>query len=327
MNRRIAMACGDYDRTRALADGTVRVQGVDLTYLTLTAEETFFRMMRYEEFDIAEMSLSSYVLSLDFDDPPFIAIPVFPSRAFRHSGIFINAEGGIASPEDLVGRRVGLPEYQLTACVWIRGILEDFHGVPHDAVTYVTGGLEDPARIEKSALRLPDRIRIESAPRGATLAQMLDAGELDAIYAPRTPSTYGNGRVTRLFPDVQGVEASYFRETGIFPTMHAVVIQRRLYEEAPWLAMNLVTAFTQALDLALPKLRDTTALHYSLPWLVQHAEDAAAAMGENPWKYGLAHNHATIDRFLDYSHRQGLAQVRRSPEELFAAETRERFAV
>src|SRR5262249_22934837 len=161
--------------------------GTELIYLALSPEEIFFRMMRHREFDVAELSLSSYVLSLDDEAPPFVAIPVFPSRSFRHSAIFTNAEASIREPSDLVGRRVGVPEWQLTAVVWIRGILAEHYGLPIDAVTYVTGGLEDPRRIEKKALNLPPSIRIERAAEGRSLSDLLDAGELDAIYAPRAP--------------------------------------------------------------------------------------------------------------------------------------------
>src|SRR5665213_3035367 len=171
-HRKLVLACADYDRTRALGCGRIAPEGVDLTYLPLEPEETFFRMMRYREFDAAELSLSSYVLSLDDEFPPFEAIPVFPSRSFRHSGIFVNSKGSVREPADLVGRRVGVPEYQLTAIVWIRGILAEHHGLPAESVTYVTGGLEQPGRIEKKTLSLPASIRVERAPEGRTLAEM-----------------------------------------------------------------------------------------------------------------------------------------------------------
>ena len=196
---RLSLACWDYDRTRSLSDGRVTPQGIDLVYLTLSPEESFFRMMRFKEFDVAEMSLSSYVLSLDDPKRPFVAIPVFPSRAFRHSGIFVRRGGAVRQPSDLVGKRVGIPEYQLTALVWIRGILEEFYGVPYDSVTYVTGGLEQSGRIEKARVRLPESVSIERAPEGATLSAMLDQGAIDAIYAcllytsMRTPATPGSG--------------------------------------------------------------------------------------------------------------------------------------
>jgi 4,5-dihydroxyphthalate decarboxylase len=325
--RRLALACNDYDRTRALRDGRVVPDGVELTYLPLVVEETFFRMMRHREFDVAELSLSSYVLSLDDADPPFVAIPVFPSRSFRHSSVYSTRDGAIREPADLAGGRVGLAEYQLTANVWIRGILAEHHGLPFDSVTYVTGGLEDPRRIEKRALDLPDKIRVERAPQGRCLAQMLDAGELDAIYSPRAPSTFGQGRVVRLFDDVRSVERAYFEATRLFPIMHTIVLRRDLYEDARWLAQSLYKAFDAALGEVRAALHDTTALRYSLPWLVAHAEETEALMGPNPWAYGLGGNVENLAAFLRYSHEQGLARKLRAPEELFAPETLESFAL
>jgi len=205
---RMTLACWDYDRTRALADGSVPVEGVDLVYLTLPVEETFFRMLRNREFDCAELSLSSYVMSLEHKDPPFVAIPVFPSRMFRHSGIYVSKASGIVEPGQLVGKRVGNPEYQLTAHVWIRGILAEEYGVPVDGVEYLTGGLEEAGRIEKQKLDLPAGIRIRSIEPTQTLAQLLAEGKIDAVYAPRAPSTLHSrpDAVRRLFEDYASVE-------------------------------------------------------------------------------------------------------------------------
>jgi 4,5-dihydroxyphthalate decarboxylase len=325
--RRLALACWDYDRTRGLWDGRIAPEGIDLTYLALSPEETFFRMMRYREFDAAELSLSSYVLSLEADPPPFVAIPVFPSRAFRHSGIYVNAERGIREPGDLAGGRVGVAEYQLTANVWIRGILAERHGVPIDAVTYVTGGLEQPGRIEKYAVDLPERIRVERAPEGRTLSELLDAGEIDAIYSPRAPSTFGNGRVVRLFADWPEAEKGYFRDTGIFPIMHVLAIRRELYEESPWIARSLYKAFDAALAEVRPQLHEVAALKYALPWIAAHAEETEALMGPNPWAYGLEPNRDVLATFLRYSAEQGLARRPREPESLFVPESLESYAV
>lgn len=323
--RKLVLACNDYDRTRGLRDGRVAPEGVDLTYLPLMVEETFFRMMRHREFDVSELSLSSYVLSLDDEPRPFVAIPVFPSRSFRHSGIYVNRKRGITKPEDLSGGRVGVAEYQLTANVWIRGILSEHYGLPFDSVTYVTAGLEDPNRIEKKALNLPPSIRIERAPAGKTLSRMLADGELDAVYSPRTPSTFHSGGVGRMFDDSVAVEKEWFRETGLFPIMHTVAIRRELYEEAPWLAQSLQKAFTESLDLTWEAMRDSSALRYALPWLITQAEEMWEVLGPDPWAYGVDANRENLATFLRYSHEQGLAARRREPEELFAPETLERF--
>jgi 4,5-dihydroxyphthalate decarboxylase len=247
-NIHLTLACWNYDRTRALAEGRVPVDGVDLTYLNLPVEETFFRMLRYHEFDVAEMSLSSYVMSLFSAAPPFVAIPVFPSRSFRHSCIFINRNSGIGESKDLMGKKVGSPEYQLTAPVWIRGILSDEYDVPVASAKYFTGGQEEPGRIEKMKLSLPAEIHVEPIPPGKTLAKMLDSGELDALYTPRMPSTFqhGSGSVRRLFENHAEVEERYFRKTRIFPIMHTVVIRRDVYEKYPWVAQSLYKAFVLA---------------------------------------------------------------------------------
>jgi 4,5-dihydroxyphthalate decarboxylase len=190
---RLSLACSECDRTQGLRDGTAAVEGVSLTCIGLPVEEVFHRMARFAEFDAAELSLSSYVVSLDLGKP-FIAVPAFPSRMFRHSGIYVNSNSGIREPGDLIGRTVGLAEYQLTANVWIRGILAEHYGVPVASVTYRTGGLHAPGRTEKLPLSLPDDIRVEPVGDGQTLAQLLVAGEIDALYTPRTPAPYAQGR-------------------------------------------------------------------------------------------------------------------------------------
>jgi 4,5-dihydroxyphthalate decarboxylase len=327
LNRKLVLACNDYDRTRALRDGRISPEGVDLTFLPLMVEETFFRMMRHQEFDVSELSLSSYVVSLDDSPPPFTAIPVFPSRSFRHSGIYINADRGIEVPAQLAGGRVGVAEYQLTANVWIRGILSEHYDLPVTSVTYVTGGLEDPGRIEKKPLDLPQSISIERAPAGKTLSRMLDEGEIDAIYSPRAPSTYRTGRVARLFSDCAAVEQAWFRESGLFPIMHTVAIRRELYDEARWLAQSLYKAFEASLALTWEALRDSSALRYSLPWMITQAEEMWDVLGPNPWVYGLEPNRANLSTFLRYSYEQGLASRLRTPDDLFAPESLERFAL
>jgi 4,5-dihydroxyphthalate decarboxylase len=323
----LSLACWDYDRTRALSEGRVAPDGIDLTYLPLAPEETFFRMLRHREFDVAEMSLSSYVLSLDDPEPPFVAIPVFPSRAFRHGCVFVGARSGIERPEDLRGRRVGVPEYQMTAAVWLRGILAEHHGVPVESVTYVTGGLEQAGRTEKIALDLPPEISVERAPAGTTLARLLADGAIDALHTARTPSTFDGERVVRLFRDHAAVERAYFEATRIFPIMHTVVLRRELHERAPWVARSLYKAFDAALRETRAALHETTALKYALPWVVAHAEETERLMGPSPWAYGIEPNRHVLERFLSYSHAQGLARRPREPEELFAPETREAFAV
>lgn len=329
MTLALTLACGDYDRTAALADGRVRPEGVDLTYLRLPVEETFFRMLSYGEFDVAELSLSSYCASLCSDDPRFLAIPVFPSRVFRHGSIFVNSESGIDEPSQLRGRVVGTPEYEITAGVWIRGMLADEHGVPVESVSYRTGGLEQAERREKLVLDLPDSLDIRPIGDGRTLSRALAEGDIDALYTARAPSTFGNGdaRVRRLFADPQATEEAYFRATRIFPIMHVIALRRELYERAPWVARSLLKAFTEARDLAYGNLRETAALGCMLPWLPQQVERAGALMGEDFWPYGLEPNRHVLDTFLRYHHEQHLSSRRLDVEELFAPETLEAFAI
>jgi 4,5-dihydroxyphthalate decarboxylase len=326
---RLSLACWNYDRTRALQEGRVPVDGVDLTYLNLPVEETFFRMLRFREFDAAELSLSSYVISLFSENPPFIAIPVFPSRSFRHSCIFINRASGIREPKDLIGKRVGVPEYQLTAPVWIRGILSDEYGVSAASVSYFTGGQEQPGRIEKIKLSLPPEIHVEPIPPGKTLSKMLEVGEIDALYSPRLPSTLrdGSGSVRRLFEDWGAVERDYFRKTRIFPIMHTVVIRRDLYKEHRWVAQSLYKAFVQAQQETYQELREAAALKCMLPWLIQQAEETRSLMGDDYWPYAIQPNVRTLETFLRYSCEQGLSKRPLTPRELFAPECLEAFKI
>jgi 4,5-dihydroxyphthalate decarboxylase len=325
----MTLACWDYDRTRALADGTVRPEGVDLVYLAQPVEETFFRMLRHREFDCAEMSLSSYAMSLGREDRPFVAIPAFPSRFFRHSCIFVSAASGITRPAELAGRRIGSPEYQMTAPVWIRGIMADEYGVPAASPQYLTGGEEEPGRTEKLALDLPPGIRVARIGPDQTLARMLADGEIDALYTARAPSTFRTrpDAVRRLFPDYVAVEREYFRKTRIFPIMHTVVIRRDVYERHRWCARELYKAFVRAQAVTYRGLEETAAHKAMLPWLTAHVEDTQQTFGADWWAYGLEPNRHVLETFLRYHHEQGLSKRRLAPEELFAPETLEAFRV
>jgi 4,5-dihydroxyphthalate decarboxylase len=320
----LTLACWDYDRTLPLANGDIRPEGADLTYLTLPVEETFFRMARYREFEVAELSLSSYVISLG-QDAPFVAIPVFPSRAFRHNGIYVSAASGIQAPADLAGRLVGVPEYQVTAAVWIRGILAERHGVPVDSVRYRTGGLHEAGRTDKISHGAPPGVDIQPIPPGRTLAGMLADGEIDALYSPRTPRPFADGdpRVRRLFADPRDEEEKYYAATGIFPIMHVIVLRRDVYERWPWLAQSLYKAFEEARILTAARMAETAATRYMVPWLYADLERTHQLMGADFWTYGLAANQLTLRTFLRYSHEQGLASRHLDPAELFAPETRE----
>jgi 4,5-dihydroxyphthalate decarboxylase len=328
-NLRLTLACWDYDRTRPIMENRVRFDGIDLTYLNLVVEETFFRQMRHHEFEVSEISFSSYLVSLFQETPPFVGIPVFPSRSFRHSGIYVNTDAGIREPKDLIGRRIGCAEYQLTANVWIRGILNDEYGVAPSSYTTCIGGLEELGRVEKAALSLPEHIRIERIGPAQTLSAMLEAGEIDALFSPRAPSSFagGAGKVRRLFEDAHAAERAYFERTRIFPIMHLVAVRRDVYERHRWVAQSLCKGFAEAQRMAYEDLHQTAALKVMLPWLIPHLAETEKLMGKDFWPYGYAPNVETIDRLLRYHHEQGLSRRRLTPQEIFAPETFESFKI
>jgi 4,5-dihydroxyphthalate decarboxylase len=310
-------------------DGRVSCEGIELNYLNLPVEETFFRMARYQEFDVAEMSLSSYCVSLQKAEKPFIALPVFPSRYFRHSCIYVNAQSGIHEPKDLIGKRIASPEYQMTAPVWIRGILSDHYGVPVDAQPYFFGGEEEIGRIEKLKLELPPNIKVYPIKADQTLSQMLADGELDALYTARTPSSFlrANGRVKRLFEDYPRVERDYYQKTQIFPIMHTIVIKRSVYEANRWIAQSLTKAFTQAQQLVYQDFSETAALKTMLPWLPAYVDETKEVFGDDWWPYGLQKNHKNLDTFTRYHFEQGLSKEKLNPADLFAPESLESFKI
>jgi 4,5-dihydroxyphthalate decarboxylase len=343
----ITLACGPYDRTRALADGRVTIAGAGLRYLTLDPEEVFFRMVTHGEFDVSEMSLATYLVTRDKAaesgvPAPFVAIPVFPSRMFRHTSVYVNrdrlpAAGGdpAAAVLALNGATVGVAEWQLTANVWIRGILAEHYGLPLTSVRYRTGGLNTPGRHEKVALSLPPSIDIAPIPAGATLSGLLAVGDIDAVYSPRAPESFGTGTgtgtgtgsVRRLFADTRAEEESYYAATGIFPIMHVIVIRRAVYEASRWLARELLKAFTAAKRVAYDELARTAALSISLPFVREEHERTVALMGPDYWSYGLEANRHVLSAFARYAADQHL--IRRVPEpgELFAPETGEEFVI
>ena len=323
----LSLACWNYDRTRAIQDGSVQPDGININYHDLPVEETFFRMLRHQEFDIAEMSLSSYTVSLFREPRRFVAIPIFPSRFFRHSCIYVNAKSGIRTPKDLIGKKVGVPEFQMTAPVWIRGTLDELYGVPVDSVTYYTGGEEEPGRSEKLALDLPANIKVQAIPDHKTLSQMLRDGEIDALHTARAPSTYDGKNVVRLFENYGEVEKDYFRKTGLFPIMHTIAIRRDVYEQNRWVAQSLYKAFVEAQKKTYADLRETAVLKAMLPFLNWEVDQTIKEMGTNYWAYGLQENEKVLSTFLKYHYDCGLSKRLLKPEELFAPETHESFTI
>jgi len=319
---------GDYDRTRALLDGRVQIDGVDPVYMTLYPEEMFFRAMRSQDFDICELSFSSYMVKTAQNTCPYVAVPVFLSRAFRHTSIYVRKDR-VHKPEDLKGRRIGLPEYQLSAHVWARAILQDDHGVHPEDVTWLRGGIETPGRPEKIALKLPAGVRLENAPEGTTISELLDRGEIDGFMAPRPPSAQAlsNPAVGWLFDDPTAAAKDYFKRTGIFPIMHVVGVRKTLCDAHPWLPMAVFKAFNQAKGAALEALSDTSATKVTLPFVEEQLKAARETMGQDFWSYGVAANRATLDAFLRHHHAQGLSQKRMQIEEIFHPATYETYAI
>ena len=325
---KLSVAIGNYDRVRALFDGQVAIDGVDPIFMTLPPEEIFFRAFRTVDFDICELSMSSFTVKTAEGTCPYVGVPAFVSRAFRHNSIYVRTDR-IKSPADLKGKRIGLPEYQLTACVWARIILEDDHGIKPSDVTWVRGGIDDPSRPEKITIKLPGGVRLENAPEGKTISQLLEAGEIDAFVAPRAPSLAGkrHPHIGWLFPDPIAAGRDYYKRTGLFPIMHVTGIRRTLVEQHPWLPAAMLKAFTQAKAKCLEELEDTSATKCTLPFVEEELKAARELMGHDFWSYGLAPNRKVLETFLRHHHAQGLSARLVMPEELFHPSTHETFTI
>jgi 4,5-dihydroxyphthalate decarboxylase len=322
------VAVGNYDRVRPMIDGAVQIDGVDPVFMTLPPEEIFFRAFRGQDFDICELSMSSTTVKTAAGNCPYVGVPAFVSRAFRHNSIWVRTDR-IKSPADLKGKRVGLPEYQLTACVWARVMLEDDYGVKPSDITWVRGGIEDPGRPEKITIKLPDGVRMEDAPEGSTISQLLERGEIDGFIAPRVPSLAGRSspNVGMLFPDPIAASKDYFKRTGIFPIMHITGIRRSLVEQHPWLPAAVFKAFSQSKEKCLEALEDTAATKVTLPFVEDQLRLAREFMGHDFWSYGLEANRKVLETFLRFHHKEGLSSRLVAPEELFHPSTHESFAI
>ena len=315
--------CDYWDRTRPLMDGSVKITGVDLNYIVLPLRDLFRRMVRDEEFGAAEMSLSTFVALAGRGDRRFVAIPVFPSRNFRHSYLFVNAKAGIEKPRDLRGKRIGIPEYQMTAGLWIRAFLQHDYGVHPREMEWFTGGLAEAGYTERAHLTLPPDIRLSVIPEHRHLEEMLDKGEIDALIAPVRPKSLvrREGKVRRMFPDSRNVEKDYYQRTGIFPIMHTIVVRRDIYEANRWIAANLFEAFERAKRQGRARLLVTGPLAVALPWVPDDLEEIDEVFGgQDPWVYGIEPNRKVIEALIDYSLEQGLATQRVAVDELFAKE-------
>lgn len=326
----ITIATGDYDRVRPIIDGRIAVEGCETAYFPIPIEEGSYRTFTNHEFDVAEVSLSSYILARSRAEIPYIAIPVFTSRMFRHSAIYVRADSGIARPQDLKGRQVGVPVYTMTAALWVRGMLADEYGVMPSDIHWRTGGLEQPGRYGAYRLDMPPEITVEPIGADQSLSQMLAEGALPAVISARAPSCFepgGNGPVTRMFLDYRTAEEAYYKKTGLYPIMHTVVVRESLAEAHKWLPASLYKAFLAAKTMAVAALDDVTAPHVSTPWIAAEVEATRSLLGRDIWPYGFRDNLKELSAMVRYSHAQGLAVRELDPAELFHPSTRERARV
>jgi 4,5-dihydroxyphthalate decarboxylase len=319
---RVSLATWDHDRVAAIQDGRIGVPGVEIDGHILPTTKLFPIAVQEARFDVTELSVSSYVLQVSRGTSAYTAIPVFVSRAFRHNGFFGRVGSGVTSPADLAGRTVGVPEYQMTAGLWMRGILADDYGVDLSTIRWRTGALDQGVRRERLELELPPGMVVEPIAGGETLQELLLAGEIDGLLAPKPPAAFlqGNPDIRRLVPDYERVEGDYHRRTGFFPIMHLIAVRKALVAEHPWLPAALFDAFTAARDLALARLREVwlgSANRLSLPWLGASMERTLETMGPDYWPYGFASNRAELAAICRYSRAQYLAARDVTPEELF----------
>lgn len=322
MTPTLTLACGDYDRTRPLLDGRVAVEGARIAALPLASEQTFPRAVTRAEFDVTELSLSSQVMQVSRGEGAYVALPVFVARAFRHGCIYLRRDAGIATPKDLEGRRVGIPEYQMTLGLWLRGILADQHGVEVNGIAWRTAGTNAAGRKERLPLELPPGMDVRPLPEGATLNAALLTGELDAILSPTPPDAFsaGDPRVTRLFPDPRAAAEAYFRQTGLFPVMHVIGVRRDVLARAPRIGRALFDAFLAAQRMAE---RDWEARLASsspatmFPFLAEEWAAMRALLGPDPWRQGVAANRKELEAVCRWSETQHLARRRLGIEELF----------
>jgi 4,5-dihydroxyphthalate decarboxylase len=324
----LTIAINDYDHVRDLLTGRVQAEGIALTALNFEVEEIFYRFVNFREWDISEMSMGKYVSLRAGGDDSVIAIPVFPSRVFRHSGIYVRSDGSVKAPADLKGRRVGVPEWSQTAVVYMTGLLTEEYGLRLQDVQWVQAGVNQPGRTETARLQLPEGVALE---RNAekNLDAMLRAGEIDAVLSAHPPHSIetGDPAVQRLFPDHAKVERAYYGKTGIFPIMHTIALRREVYDRNKWIAANLMTAFEQAKARSLQRLREYNTARIPIAWLPTYTAEITSLMGEDFWPYGAEPNRKTLEAFLRFAHNQGVCKRLLKLDELFAPETASRFKV
>ncbi len=314
----LSIALDEYDHTHDVTSGRIPVEGVRLLSMTLPIEEIFYRFAKFREFDIAELSMGKYVSLRSQGDQSVLALPVFISRAFRHSSIYVAENSPLRSPTELKGARIGIPEWAQTASIYSRGMLVHEYGVPLSSVDWVQAGVNTPGRVEKVVLKLPADVRYRNAP-DRSLDSMLLSGELDAALTARPPASLGRG-IRRLIPDYRSHEEAYYRKTGIYPIMHVLVMKGDVFRAHPWVAMNLYKAFSEARDRSMARLCDVTASHAPMPWLYDISEQMRELFKGDFYPYGLEPNRPTLEAFLQYAYEQGVCHRKLEPDELFPKE-------
>jgi 4,5-dihydroxyphthalate decarboxylase len=320
---KLRIGCGDYDRTKALFDGSVKAEGIDIDWTPVNVPHTLFVRVLQGEFDVAEMSLSGLTNGYASGTHDLVGIPVFTSRLFRHSFIFVNTDSGISEPKDLIGKRMGVTDYTVTAAVWMRGLLEHDYGVAPDQMEWFLGGLDEPGKVIPLAPKIPGSVKIEQMREGISLGDALESGELDAVMTPGMPRVIKQRapHVRRLFPNFHEVEADYFRRTGIVPIMHVLAVRRAIYEANPWMAASLFRGFTESKRRSYEWLQETGAPRTTLTWLQAYLDEERRLFGEDFWPYGIEPNRKTLEAFMSYVYEQGLCDRLVSIDELFARET------
>jgi 4,5-dihydroxyphthalate decarboxylase len=310
---KLTVACGDYEIVRALKDGTVQADGIELVMLTgMGSRERHWRMARKNEFDVCEINIGGYYMARDRGEA-LTAIPVFLHRRFRHGFAFVNAQSGIRAPEDLIGKKIGGTNFQPASNIWMRGILEEYYGVPHRQCTWVVDREED------FPFTPPSDLRMEMIAAGKRLDVMLAEGEIPAMLSPDIPKLFldGDKRIVRLFPNYKDVEIAFFKNTKIFPIMHVTVVRQEIFDKYPWVATNLVAAFEQAKALAYRHVANPRSI--PLAWVRTAWEEQQEVLGPDPWAYGLGDvNRKNLETVLRYCHQQGLIGRMPPLAELFA---------
>jgi len=326
----LTLATEDYDHIRELATGRVKPEGIRITHLQHQVEEIFFRFTTTMDWEVSEISMGMFSSLMCQDDPPYIGLPIFPSRVFRHSSVYVRADGPVKKPEDLAGKRIGVPQWSQTATVYVRGWITDTVGIPLNRMTWFQSGVNDPGRVETAKIRLPEGVKLTFV-TDRSLTKMLLDGDIDVILSAHAPQAFeeGHPNIVRLFPHYRDVEEQYFKSTGIFPIMHTVAIRRDVYNRHRWIARNMFTAFEEAKRRSVRRLLDVTASHFAVPWqdVTTRAMGKLLFEGKDYWPYGIEPNRVTLEAFLRWCYEQGVTARHLRPEEIYAPETQAGFKI